>query len=257
MFWPATLLGGLAGFALASIPGALLGGFLGQVLDRRLALSSWDDVRRLFGRPLPAADKQLLFLMLGRLAKSDGPVLPAHIRCAREEMRRLGLDEPARRVAVEAFNRGKVGKVALREPLRRLRAQPQAAEALLRACWRMAWADARVGSAEHEQILLWGKWLGWKLATVEHLGERPRSSRSGSAPVIARGAYEEALRLLDVRADSDAATVKRAYRRLLSRHHPDKLAGGGASPERIREATDRTGELHNAYRLIRERRNFR
>lgn len=257
MFWPATLLGALAGMALASIPGALLGGLLGQVLDRRLALRSWDDVRRLFGRPLPTADQHLVFLMLGRLAKCDGPVLPAHIQCARDEMRRLGLDEPARRAAIEAFNRGKVGRVSLRGLLRRLRSQPHAAEALLRASWRMARADGRVSAAERELILLWGTWMGWKLVDVERLGRPAQSSRPGSAPVAARGAYEEAMRLLGVTADSDGPTIKRAYRRLLSRHHPDKLAGAGATAERLREATEKTGELHNAYRVIRERRNLR
>lgn len=259
MFWPATLLGALAGMALASIPGALLGGLLGQVLDRRLALRSWDDVRRLFGRPLPAADNELLFLLLGRLAKSDGPVLPVHIQCAQEEMRRLGLDESARRAAIDAFNRGKVGRISLRLPLRRLRTQPRAAEAVLRAGWRMAWADRRVGASERELLLLWGSWMGWKLADVEHLGKPARASRAGAGaePVAARGAYEEALRVLGVAADSDGPTIKRAYRRLLSRHHPDKLAGAGATAERIREATEKTGELHNAYRLIRERRDLR
>lgn len=257
MFWPATLLGALAGLALASIPGALLGGLLGQVLDRRLALRNWDDVRRLFGRPLPVADNELLFLLLGRLAKSDGPVLPSHIQCAQEEMRRLKLDEPARRAAVDAFNRGKVGRVSLRTPLRRLRSQPHAAEALLRAGWRMAWADARIGSSERELLLLWGSWMGWRLADVERLGQPARGYGPGSAPVAARGAYEDALRVLGVSDETDGAAIKRAYRRLLSRHHPDKLAGAGASAERLREATEKTGELHKAYRLIRERRNLR
>lgn len=40
MLWPATLIGAGAGWALASIPGALLGGLLGQLLDRRLRLES-------------------------------------------------------------------------------------------------------------------------------------------------------------------------------------------------------------------------
>ncbi len=51
MLWPATLIGAGAGWALASIPGALLGALLGQLLDRRLRLESWRGLlARLRGR---------------------------------------------------------------------------------------------------------------------------------------------------------------------------------------------------------------
>ena len=141
MLWPATLLGAAAGLALASIPGALLGGLLGQVLDRRLRLQGWDNLReRLGGRAAPT-DDDLLFLMLGRLAKSDGRVVQSHIQQARSEMQRLGLDAAAQRRAIEAFARGKTGRDNLRAPLQR---QRERADAMLRACWRMAWVDGRV-----------------------------------------------------------------------------------------------------------------
>ena len=231
MLWPATLLGAAAGLALASIPGALLGGLLGQVLDRRLRLHDWDNLRqRLGGRAAPA-DDDLLFLMLGRLAKSDGRVVQSHIQQARSEMQRLGLDAAAQRRAIEAFARGKTGRDNLRGPLQR---QRERAEQLLRACWRMAWVDGRVPPSERELILLWGKWLKVPAATQEALSAAYAPKQAALA--AGAGRYQEALRLLGVAADSDPAQIKRAYRRLLSRHHPDKLAGSGADPERVREA---------------------
>ncbi len=107
MRWPATLLGAAAGLALASIPGALLGALLGYLLDRRLQLDSWSTfMRRLRGQVLPHGD-ELLFMLLGRVAKGDGRLLPEHIRLARAEMKRLGLDEVQQALASAAFGRGK------------------------------------------------------------------------------------------------------------------------------------------------------
>ena len=255
MLWPGTLIGAGAGFAIASIPGAMLGALLGQALDRRLHLQSFGHlIEKLGGRPMLRND-ELLFVLLGRLAKSDGQVMEGHIQQARQEMRSLDMTESAQRRAIVAFNRGKSGNDRLRGYLRRLSAQPHAAEGVLRACWRMVWADGRAGRRERELIAQWGKWLGWTPHQVQALaaeyGQHKRAKVSG---VIS---YQDALRLLGVSATSEPEQIKRAYRRLLSRHHPDKIAGSGATALQVREATDRTRELHAAYTLIRERRDFR
>lgn len=253
VLWPGTLLGAVAGMVLASIPGAMLGGLLGQVLDRRLRLHSWAALReRLGGRAAPR-DDELLFILLGRLAKCEGRVLQVHIQQARSEMQRLGLDGEAQRRAIEAFARGKTGRDSLRAPLRRQRAH---GENLLRACWRMAWVDGQLGQTERELILLWGKWLGVSMVAQESLSEAYAPQQGPLAAPAANG-YQQALRLLGVAGDAPPAQIKKAYRRLLSRHHPDKLAGSGATPERVREATERTRELHQAYDLVRQRHGFR
>ncbi|MEO4048840.1 TerB family tellurite resistance protein [Pseudomonas sp. CAU 1711] len=257
MIWPATVLGAAAGLALASIPGALLGGLLGQVLDRRMRLQSLQHLRALLGPRRPAIDDEdLLFMLVGRLAKSDGRVLDSHIQTARNEMQRLGLDEPARRRAMQAFARGKqVADQELRAPLHALRARPERAEALLRTCWRMAWADGRVSVAERRLIEQWGRWLGWKPAALAALAGEYEPTRKVAE--VTSSDYQAALRLLGVRADSEPAAIKRAYRRLLSRHHPDKLAGSGATAAQLRAATDKTRELQLAYELVRRRHGFR
>lgn len=257
MFWPITLFGALVGGLLASIPGALLGALIGQMLDRRLGLNSWADLRRRLkgqGKPLMEGNG-LLFFLLGRLAKSGGRVSEEHIQAARGEMRRLQMDQMAQRMAIEAFYRGKASGEGLREPLQRLQGRRDEARAILQACWRMARASGRVDPRAHELVLLWGKWMGWEPAAVAAL-DQAGGSRQGS-PSNLGGAYEQALRLLGVRADTDPQVIKRAYRRLLSKHHPDKQAGAGATPTQVREATERTRELQNAYALVRQRRGFR
>ncbi len=255
MLWPGTLIGAGAGFAIASIPGALLGALLGQALDRRLQLQSWAQLReRLGGRPALRND-ELLFVLLGRLAKSNGRVVDGHIQQARQEMRALDMTESAQRRAIAAFNRGKSGSDRVRSYLRVLKAQPHAAEGVLRACWRMVWADGQADEAERDLIDLWGKWLAWTPQQLQALAADYTPERK---PVANRGgSYQDALRLLGVTTTTEPSAIKRAYRRLLSRHHPDKIAGSGASPAQVREATERTRELHSAFALIRERRDFR
>jgi DnaJ like chaperone protein len=237
MLWPGTLIGAGAGFAIASIPGALLGALLGQALDRRLQLHSWAQLReRLGGRPALRND-ELLFVLLGRLAKSNGRVVDGHIQQARLEMRALDMSEHARRRAITAFNRGKSGSDRVRTYLRVLKAQPHAAEGVLRACWRMAWADGRADEAERDLIDQWGRWLGW---TPQQLHALACDYAPERKPLVSRsGAYQEALRILGVTATSEPSAIKRAC------------------PAQVREATERTRELHNAYALIRERRDFR
>ena len=68
---------------------------------------------------------------------------------------------------------------------------------------------------------------------------------------------DDAYTALGIKADASDAEVKRAYRRLVSENHPDKLASRGM-PDSMREvAEEKTREINVAYELIKDARGFK
>ena len=84
-----------------------------------------------------------------------------------------------------------------------------------------------------------------------------RIRRGSFARAPARDARPAAARSLQRARDSEGASdeeVVKAYRRQLSRHHPDKLKANGLPDSMIEHAKQRTQQIIEAYELIRERR---
>ena len=51
--------------------------------------------------------------------------------------------------------------------------------------------------------------------------------------------------------------MKRAYRRLMSQHHPDKLVAKGLPEEMMKMAAQKTDEIRKAYERVKETRGMR
>ena len=60
----------------------------------------------------------------------------------------------------------------------------------------------------------------------------------------------DAYQLLGVSSDSSDSEIKRAYRKLMSRHHPDKLVAKGLPEEMMQMATQKTQDIKAAYEMI-------
>ncbi len=65
-----------------------------------------------------------------------------------------------------------------------------------------------------------------------------------------KSSIEEAYEILGVDATVSDAALKKAYRRLMSQHHPDKLMAQGASEEEINIAKQKTQAISVAYENI-------
>jgi DnaJ like chaperone protein len=58
--------------------------------------------------------------------------------------------------------------------------------------------------------------------------------------------------ILESKQSDDAATLKKNYRNLVKKHHPDIISGQGAAQNIIDEATRKLQEINEAYELIKK-----
>ena len=81
-----------------------------------------------------------------------------------------------------------------------------------------------------------------------------RRSPQGSADAErVLGAY----RALGIKESSNNAEIKQAYRRLMNKNHPDKLASKNPDAAAIAEAERKTREIRSAYEMLKARRSIR
>ena len=76
----------------------------------------------------------------------------------------------------------------------------------------------------------------------------------GRASATGRQGLGEAYQVLGVDEKASDDEVKRAYRRLLRQHHPDKLVSKGLPEEMMKMAAQKTHEIRQAYERIRDAR---
>jgi DnaJ like chaperone protein len=83
-------------------------------------------------------------------------------------------------------------------------------------------------------------------------------SQSGGAGYVPESQLlEEAYGVLGVSASSTDAEVKKAYRKLMSQHHPDKLVSKGLPEEMMAMAKEKAQEIQSAYDRVKQSRGMR
>ncbi len=248
------LIGALLGAFFGGWFGFFIGGYAGYLAG--LALS------RLFVGGLRIAQSQMVdstFAIMGALCKADSVVTRDEINAVEQVFRLFNLDADQKRMARDAFNRGKQPDFDLDAAVDRFAAISRGHGPLVQLflqvqCMAIA-ADGKIHPAEHKMLVRIATRLGLTEADVLQLeallrAATGRGSASGGVPTKDR--LEDAYAALGVAADATPAQIKRAYRKLMSENHPDKLASRGL-PESMRQvAEERSREINSAYDLIKE-----
>jgi DnaJ like chaperone protein len=257
----------LLGLLFGKLPGLVFGALLG--LGIRAVL-----IAQLRGglQQTQSSFLDVTFAVMGALSKADGVVTRDEIQAVQQVFAMLRLNEQQQEQAKQAFNRGKSPEFDLDAETDRLRGAagfgrgPLLRLFLQLQCMAVA-ADGEIHRAEHAMLVRIARRLGLTERDVAQLEALLRASAGGAAGAGGAGAgpgarpsrsrIKDAYTALGLSEDASDAEIKRAYRKLVSENHPDKLAQRGL-PDSVREvAEERIREINVAYDLVKEARGFK
>jgi DnaJ like chaperone protein len=265
MGWYGKLIGAVLGAIIGrGLLGALVGLLIGHQFDRR-------------SRPAavgaPAAAQRLretffraTFQVMGHVAKADGRVTEQEIDAARAAMRRFSLNDAQVRQAIDLFTEGKRSDFELEEVLDGLRTEAAGRDDLSRLFVQIQLEAALQGGglSPPARTVLARICSVLGVSALEFAALEAMLRMQGRSGTGASGAAQgpasrlaDAYQVLGVRADAADAEVTLAYRRLMSRNHPDKLVASGLPESMIEAAQERTRRILEAYEVVRNHRGMK
>lgn len=257
--------------------GALLGAAFGHNLDQG-GQKTAEEPDTLGDERVRGVFLASAFQLMGYVAKADGRVSELEIAAARAMMDHLKLNTVQRRAAIDCFTEGKQSSFSADAAIdafqKACRSRSALTSQLLELLLNIAYADGGPPPVTQTRLAAVAERLGivrlqfealhtlfrarhWAQQQSRQTGsDRSHEQRAHHRPTTAVNSLAEAYTVLGLKRDASLDEIKLAYRRLLKRHHPDKLAAKGVSAVELARATEKTRELTAAYERIREARGF-
>lgn len=252
------LLAALMGLWIGGARGFFIGALAGFVLHRLARESARKRLTEVHARFIDTT-----FAVMGALCKADGVVTTDEIRVAEQIFERLQLSPEQKSAAKAAFNRGKAPQFDLEGEVRLFtRTVPPGSilfHLFLQLQLMAVAADGEVHPAEHAMLVRVARLLGlteFHVAQLEALLRAAAGAPPASRATASKQRLDDAYAALGVTPEATESEIKRAYRKMISENHPDKLAAKGL-PESMRQfAEERAREINAAYDLIKKARQF-
>lgn len=245
------LLGAAVGLFSGGFWGIFFGGFVGYLVGRGLSsvVSAVNPQEAFF---------KATFSAMGKLAKADGRVTETEIQFARDVMAQMRLDESRKRQAIAYFTEGKEADFDLDKVIKPLaillKNKPTVKLMFVEIQLQAAMADGEVSDSELLIIDQICRQLDFGADSVEEVIARVKAQRDfyqhGQAGVDSSVLLKDAYAVLGVSDSASDAEVKKAYRRQMSQHHPDKLVSKGLPEEMVELAKEKSQEIQAAYERI-------
>jgi DnaJ like chaperone protein len=260
MAWEWTLISAVIGFLITRRPwGAVIGMIIGYVIRQAIV------ARPGVASAGYAADSggisdvffRATFELMGHVAKSDGRVTEAEIGAARGLMQQLNLGPNEVRLAIACFQAGKSPGYDIELAIERLREVCGMRHDVLRAFveFQLRAALAGNGLSPPARAILTrvAERLGMSGLEFARMESALRSRERSAGPHALNDSYAE----LEVEPSASDQEVTLAYRRQMSRHHPDKLVANGLPESMAQVAKEKTQRIQEAYEAIRAARGMR
>ena len=254
------LIGFIAGYYFSGFFGALIGLFIGSFIDRMMAYGA-GAINPLQNALRQAVFLETVFISMGKLAKADGHVSQDEINHVEQFMQKLGMTTEHRQQAIALFRQGADPAFDLAPTYQRFMSvcghTRHLKQVLLVYLIVMALADGHFHPAEQALLAGIASWLGYDQAEFRQMLDMVlNQSHFAGGQASAATALDDAYKALGVTRDSSDAEIKRAYRKLMSQYHPDKLMGQGVPEDMIAMATEQAKEIQLAHDLIKKTRNI-
>jgi DnaJ like chaperone protein len=254
------LVAGLLGLITAGPIGLVIGLVLGHFFDRGLSHNLRVVNPETIGR-IQASFFETTFLLLGYIAKADGRVSEQEVAHTETIFVEMGLGATQRREAIDLFRRGSAQSF---HPATTVTAfaevcgpQRQLQQAMLVFLISLAMADGRLDGAEHDALRQIASLMGFGAGPLEELLRMARAQEQFHSHRSAGregGSLADAYQALGVDRSASDQDIKRAYRKLMSANHPDKLIAQGLPEDMIRLATEKSQEIQAAYDRVKSSR---
>ena len=199
-------------------------------------------------------------MVMGHIAKSDGRVSEKEIAHARHVMQQMGLTETLKHEAIELFNKGKQTDFQVDLAISQLRQacwrHPSLLKMFLEIQLRMAYADGSHMTPKKQSVLenifsqLGLRGFRFNDFEQQFKHEQHYQRHHQQTHTNPQQSLGEAYKILGISKQANKQEIKKAYRKLMSENHPDKLIAQGLPQEMIKVATEKTQRIKLAYEQI-------
>lgn len=248
------LIGALLGFYFLGFFGAFIGYFLGSFIDRYIAYGI-GGVNPLSQHQRQSVFLETVFILMGKLAKADGHISQDEIDHVEQFIQKLGMSAEHRQQAIALFKQGADANFDIEPSLKKFIAicgnTNNLKQMLLVYLIVMALSDGHIHSAEEIMLKDVARHFGYDQTAFKQILDMVlNQSHFAGGQTTSATSLEDAYKALGVSKESSDHEIKRAYRKLMSQYHPDKLMGQGVPEDMIAVATEQAKEVQVAYNLI-------